>query len=468
MGIRAKALLVVPALFVLATAAHANVVREVVVAENTKTTDETVLYIAGVDVGDDWNLDLQEEVRLELISSGLFKEVDVFSEPHPKGGVRVTILARDKHSWIIAPTYYNQPTNKGFGLGFGENNLFGLNKKLLAYGQIATGDSFFVGGYRDPSLFGLPIRMQLDTFLRKERVLEYAPEDAFIVTGKTRGNPRIVRESKIRFSQGGLKLGVEILRSLSFDARFRAAKISYTKPKLGPGAKESEVDANLDDGCSTGNDVSCELPKPGRAGWDVTLAGAIQFSRMANYYGVTNGDRYALSYESTVSALGSDFDYWIAQFNLTRARRYFSTGNLILKANVSVGEDLPFHAEFTSGGTDLRGYQNRQFRGDFRAAGKVEYSVELFNIKGLGVRPLLFADTTYTRFFNTADAEAENIRNYLPGYKASALAGFRNSAGMGMRLYIRQIVLPLLGLDVGYGFESGGIEVYFAIGLTDV
>jgi len=41
---------------------------------------------------------------------------------------------------VIAPAAYNQPTNKGVGAGFGENNLFGENKKLLLYGQVATGD----------------------------------------------------------------------------------------------------------------------------------------------------------------------------------------------------------------------------------------------------------------------------------------------------------------------------------------
>ena len=88
---------------------------------------------------------IQEQVRLDLVSSGLFKDVEVFCEPHPKGGRQGHILAKDKHSWVIAPTFYNQPTNNGGGVGFGENNLFGENQKLLLYGQIATGDSFFIG-----------------------------------------------------------------------------------------------------------------------------------------------------------------------------------------------------------------------------------------------------------------------------------------------------------------------------------
>ena len=62
----------------------------------------------------------------------------------------VHILAKDKHRWVIAPAFYNQPTNIGGGIGFGENNLFGQNQKLLLYGQIATGDSFFIGAWVDP------------------------------------------------------------------------------------------------------------------------------------------------------------------------------------------------------------------------------------------------------------------------------------------------------------------------------
>ena len=32
---------------------------------------------------------------------------------------------------------------------------------------------------------------------------------------------------------------------------------------------------------------------------------------------------------------------------------------------------------------------------------------------------------------------------------------------------MKQIVIPLLGVDVGWGLERGGYEIYMAIGLTD-
>jgi hypothetical protein len=78
------------------------------------------------------------------------------------------------------------------------------------------------------------------------------------------------------------------------------------------------------------------------------------------------------------------------------------------------------------------------------------------------VRPLVFWDAAYTTVVSPSDE-----RNYLPGAEVRGLDGFRNSVGAGARLYLRQIVLPLLGLDVGYGLESGDVHVYLAIGLTD-
>ncbi|MEO7092495.1 MAG: hypothetical protein ABI175_04535, partial [Polyangiales bacterium] len=124
------------ALLLAVRVAHAEDIAEIVVEENSKTTSDTVQLISKIEVGDAWTPDMAEEIKRNLVSSGLFKDVEVFTEP-VKGGVKVHILAKDKHSWVIAPALYNQPTNKGAGLGFGENNLFGLNQKLLLYGQVA-------------------------------------------------------------------------------------------------------------------------------------------------------------------------------------------------------------------------------------------------------------------------------------------------------------------------------------------
>lgn len=469
--VAARVAAVLAALIALPGGARADNIKEILVVENTKTTDDTVLYIAGIEEGDEWDEETQEKVKRDLVSSGLFKEVDVFSEPHPKGGgLRVTIIVKDKHSWVIAPTFYNQPTNTGGGIGFGENNLFGENKKLLLYGQVATGDTFFIGAYVDPSIAGTPFNWQADVFLRYERVIEYSAPTRFIIDDEHPVDP--VRKSKMMYLNGGLKLGVTILRSLKLEQRIRGAKVAFYKNQLHEDAMEDQT-LLCGEACPTPADTDVEigaggLPEPGSEGWDISTESVMTFDRRANWYGITTGSKLQLSYETSIP--GSDFDYWYSTFSFERARRYFKRCNFIIRGMAGYGRDLPFQQEYTGGGTSLRGYENKALRGDFKLASNMEYSIPFFTIKGFAFRGLVFVDSAYVAFL---DIEPDDrFRHYLPNAdvtdeSVSNLAPWKNSVGGGIRLYVRQIVLPLLGLDLGYGLESGGVEVYFAIGITD-
>jgi outer membrane protein insertion porin family len=87
-------------------------------------------------------------------------------------------------------------------------------------------------------------------------------------------------------------------------------------------------------------------------------------------------------------------------------------------------------------------------------------------VMGLSIRGLGFVDAGYTTFRSIENDE----RNYLPNSQRganSALAPLKTSVGVGTRFYLRQIVLPLLGLDFGYGLETRDVQIYLAIGLTD-
>ncbi len=141
-----------------------------------------------------------------------------------------------------------------------------------------------------------------------------------------------------------------------------------------------------------------------------------------------------------------------------------SVPSSLVKASVAYGRHLPFQQEFTSGGTGLRGYTNRQFRGDFKTWGNLEYSVPLFSIGPLSFRGLAFWDTAYTTFLNEG---GNPQRDYLPGQTGSSVSEWRNGVGGGFRVYIKSIVLPLLGVDWGYGVEARDNHIYFALGLLD-
>src|SRR5262245_47935328 len=64
--------LVVFAFAYASASARADNIQEIVVEENTKTDADTVILISQLDVGDDWNNDMINGVKANLVSSGLF------------------------------------------------------------------------------------------------------------------------------------------------------------------------------------------------------------------------------------------------------------------------------------------------------------------------------------------------------------------------------------------------------------
>jgi len=445
--------------------AYADEIKDIVVDGNTKTTSDTVQLIARIDTGDDWNNAMVDVIKQRLRSSGLFSEVEVFYEPAPTGGIRVHINVKDKHSWIIAPAFYNQPTNIGGGVGYGENNLFGEDQKLLLYGQIATGDSFFVGAWVIPNLGGTRFYAQLDTYLDSSRVIEYAAPTKWIE------DPIAVRQSRMNYLDGGVKLGYEFFRGIKLDTRIRAAHVGYEDVKMCSDTSVPGVATEAS--CVHGQSATLAdlgpngLVAPGSSGWDISNEWMFTIDRRASWEGVSTGTRLVFDYEYGVTQLGSAFDYNRLAVQLYKGWQVLDHHNFVLKLGVNAGHDLPFQQEITMGGTSMRGWLNNQFRGDFQGLGNVEYSFPLFTVYGLSVRGLGFWDSGYTTFRTTSPD-----RDYLPNYShtdsdVSALAGFKNSVGFGTRLLMRQIVIPLLGVDVGYGLEAHDWQMYLAIGLTD-
>jgi outer membrane protein assembly factor BamA len=434
------------ALFTLAVPARAFAqegqrIAEIDVVENAKTGDETVKLIADVEVGDTFTFQLVERVRADLVNSGLFKDVQVVGQPTEKG-VRLVIVAKDKLSWVIAPTVYLQPGNQGGGIGFGENNLFGSNKKLLMYGQIATADSLFLAGYLDPALGGSPFYFRADTLLRYEEVTEFSGGDFL-------DEPEPDRVSTMGYYNAGLLLGVNLWRGFALDGRLRAAYVNFSEGSCAESAPMGSTCTESPE--ADGFDVSTE--------WKITL------DSRANWYGVSRGTLFRLGFEQSLPELGSDYDWWLASGQYIKAVSFFERDNLVLKAGFAIGHQLPFQQELTSGGTNLRGYQNRQFRGDTKASGTLEYSVQLLEINPIAFRGLVFSDLAWTVF--TRD-EGNPTRNYLPGQTDVDEDPLRIGLGVGFRVYVRSIVLPLLGVDVGYGPQADAYHIYFAVGLTEL
>jgi outer membrane protein assembly factor BamA len=440
------------AVLLAAPRAHADgeKIVQIDVVENVKTSDDTVLLIADVEKGDTFTLALQQRITDDLVNSGLFRDVQVIVGP-AVGGVKLTIVAKDKFSWVIAPTVYLQPGNKGGGLGFAENNLFGYNKKFLAYAQVATSDSMFIAGYLDPNLLGSPIYFRGDVFLRRLNVTEYEDYDGINLLGE----PYPARISTETYLNSGILLGANLWRGVSLDGRLRGAHVSFSDAHCAGGLTPTQM---TELGCAA-------LQNPGDDGWDVSTEWKLTYDSRANWYGISKGNYVRLSYERGLPQLGSDFQYWVTYLSMQHAVRIFKEHNFVLKGYASVGYHLPFQQELLSGGTDLRGYRNMEFRGDTKIAGNAEYSVPFFKIGPLAFRGLVFTDVAYNTFNQTS---GNDKRHYLPHQTNTDVGQARLGVGAGFRIYVRSVVIPLLGIDWGYAPQAGTYYMYFAVGLTEL
>lgn len=402
----------------------------------TKTRDRIAPYLAHRDKGELVSAADLPEIEQAFVSSELFEKVTITLEEAP-GGYLVVATVVDKHSWIIAPTVFALPGRKSFGAGFAENNLFGLNQKLLLYGQYGDRDSLFFGTYLVPQVRGTPLTLRTDIYLFQRSVQEYAnppgdPTDA-----------SVARESTTTFLGGGFLLGWRFAWWCNFDLRLRGAKVRIS----------DAFDPAMPD-------VPVTLPE--KDGWDVSSQARLTLDGRHYRFGVSWGGYFQVLGDTTIPGL-DDYDYSSVSARAYYAWRLFTEHQLELRATGGIARHLPFHEELTLGSVvDLRGYATDRFRGDTRGMFRVEYSVPVVKWRFFAFRALGFWDTGYMAFRNPR----ESSRDYLPNQR-EGISYWRNDVGAGIRLYVKAIVLPLLGLDIGYGIEARSPEVSFQLGLTD-
>jgi len=366
-------------------------------------------------------------------------QVDVTLEEAP-GGVVVVATLDDKLSWFAAPTLSLLPNRWAVGAGFIENNLTGRNQKLLLYGQLGSRESLFFGTYLDPRVGGSSWTYRYDLYLYRRTNDEYAnPAD-------DPTNDDILRSSVANYLGGGILVGYNLRWWLVADMRLRAAYVFYT-------------DAQAPDGTP--------LRAPQRDGRDATLQPRLTLDRRQYHFGVRWGPYLQLLGELAIPKLDSH-GYQSVLLRAYYSWRIFAEHQLELRTNLSIARHLPFHNDTVLGGTiDLRGYSVDRFRGDTRAMFRVEYSVPLVKVKMFAFRAVGFWDSGFMGMYFPRPSIAEGgDRDFLPGLGDGA-HWLRNDVGGGIRIYVKAVVLPLLGLDVAYGLEGESTKVYFQLGLVD-
>jgi outer membrane protein insertion porin family len=398
---------------------------------HSKVTERTIELLGHRALGDDVAPADIPEVTAALLSSELFETVVVTLEP-TGGGTIVVATVEDKQSWIAAPTVYVLPGSYAVGAGFAESDFRGEDQKILLYLQVGNRETFFFGTYLDPKVAGSDFFLRFDLLPRYRVNDEYDNHDARA--------PAIVRTSAETYLDAAVLGGYRFAWWLASDLRLRGAWVEYRD------ARDPAGNA---------------LPPPELDGFDVSVESHTVIDARGHRYGVTWGPSALLYTNIAIPGL-SAYDYDDAMLRASYAWRIFDEHELSISGSAEVGWHMPFQQELTLGGaTDNRGYAYQQFRGDTEATARVEYSIPLFRWRPLAFRALGFFDSGYIAFQHGA---GNTLRDYLPVELGHSV---RDAVGAGLRVYIRSVVVPLLGFDIGYGIEGRSPEFYFELGLTD-
>ncbi len=425
-----------------------QVVDEVVVRGPEKTKPGTVQAYSRIDAGDTLTPEELTRVERRLVATGLFQEVRVSTEPTGPDHVRLILEVEDKASWVVAPTFALSAANVGGGVLYAENNLWGRSKKFAAAAQVSTAESGLFAGYLDPNLFGLPqLRLSLEGQLRSDRVDEYQP-------GAGQEDPEVVRSTRINSAAVAGELGVMLFERVRAAAKYRLMSVDAKSP-------------------SPDEEVTEEAFSTGPSQRDTSLRLMVGVDTRQNLHAVMEGLNIEASYEVSSPGVGSEFTYRRFGLLYRQGLRLVGEHNLVLRGEAIAGMDLPFHQELTMGGNSLRGFLHRQFRGDTRLSFTAEYHFPLFTVRSLSFRGVGFTDTGLMLWRDIPedgqlrDANGRVVRGFLPdaqeGLKGATLA---QGVGAGLRLYLRNVILPLVGVDVAYGVNSGEFRFYLVAGVN--
>jgi outer membrane protein insertion porin family len=421
-------------------------ITDIRILDNQRTDEATVRSIAGLARGDILEIDTLDVVRERLNTSGLFADVNVWWEP-TAGGVRVNMSVKDKFPWAPVPTASFSANNKSLGLLFVHGNLFRRGKQLVLGGRVATVDSGALIAYRDPALFGSWIYWQLQGNLQRQVIPEYdnyGPDT-------TLRNPKEVRETTMIGYGIEPAIGIAWFRRVKTQVAWRLERFNY---------RGSVVPA----------DDNLGIPQmdatPATTGAVVGIGRAsLTFDFRAREFAVMRGVALAVGLDYASPSFNSDVTFWRAGASWEHGVRLFKSHNFVYLLSANAGHNLPFWAENTAGGPNLRGYLFQQFRGDTQLAGKVEYHFPLFSVGSLDFRALAFYDLSALWFREAApdSAGAFTLPRATPDmrtFPSEIERGFKwnqsvhNDVGGGLRFFLRSVAVPLVGFDAGYGLEA--------------
>lgn len=386
-----------------------RVIADITIEGLRKTREDVVVDLMGIEPGDVVTEGLIDEVESALVDSELFAEVTVAPRPAENNGVDIRVEIDEK--WTLIPIPFLATDGSSFrgGLILLESNLLGRNKQLISAAFLGTtgGSGFFA--YVDPAVFGSSWTGRLSGATGRNEDLRVLPD------GTTR-----VRSYEVEEQSAGLGVGYAFTRRLEAGVGFDVRTYNVLSQSRGPaGADIPRLDER-----------GAWIEPSARITWDGTsVVDVLRTGLEARLEG------------RWVSAESG----WEARSRLGWSTLLFGGHRLRLLASGALG-DVPALAEQVISGRD--GYRTLPYQevsADSWGSGAVLYDLPVVRGDwGAFVLSHYWEAGAYTN-------ETVDPRLFF-------------GPGGGFRVYIRQVAIPALGLDVAYNIPDDGFVFSFSLG----
>lgn len=381
-----------------------RVVEEISFRGLRKTREDVLLEVIDVEPGTPASQQLVADTELALMETDLFAEVIITPRPIGEDGLELEIAVDEKLTLIPIPFFSTNGSDFTGGLILLESNLLGLNQQLIAagFGGNAGFRGFFA--YSVPSVAGSKWQAGLSAAGGRSDFEQERPDEL------------MVRESELdNWSVGGT-VGYRFTRELSAQAGLRFEDWRVRSDSFVAGLDPLE---------------------------DVQY---LQSETRLRYDGTRPIDvlRVGPQAEAESRTLLND-DGWDARLSLGWAFPVARVQRLRLLASGGLG-DMPSLAEQPISGRD--GYRTLPFGG--------VTADEWGSVSGFYDVPVVSAGwgaLVLSHFWEVGTYQTDGIDHRL----------FWGPGG-GFRVYLRQVAIPALGLDLAYNIPDEAFMFSFTLG----
>lgn len=366
------------------------------------------------------NSQVVHEVDDRLVNSGLFKVVRVTKVDNRDGTVDLRVVVAEKQLWFVFPIFQAWSGRYSGGGAFGESNLFAPNAKTLIAMQGGNHLNRFLTVFDARNIFDSSFAVRTWVLARDDDVPLY--------NGKDPIDEIEVRDAAISVTPG-YQWTTNIRTSMAVNYRY----IDYGSSALVPLFSDQH-------------------------GSDVSLGFEFVFDSLRRREVFVKGDRIRVAYGFSDTRFGTDYSYHIEEVEWTHAQTYGKLVNHVIGLTGGIGrgetgdeKTVPFHKDFTLGGSSLRGYADREFRGDTLITLRQDLLTPLFRHRKFSVFGSVFHDLGL--LYRDANGISRNA--------------LHNGVGGGIRISLTNILAPVFGADFGYGIEDRQFHAYLAVGLVE-